>query len=419
MGKFLRILVVLGLVLIRVGEARAQLDNRAFTGDTLGRAYHWESESSVDSLGKKIPGRYDDVMVLNNEYKPAQRGELRLSLRAFVFFKDNEYFNKIIEGYTLYGTQLNPQLVYYPIQNLRLEAGIFLWKDFGTPALRQVRPTFRATWTKGRQQIILGNIRPHLHHGYIEPMLNFERVMLNPLEEGIQVLYHGERLQVDQWVDWQRQQYRYSNFQEEVAGGLSSRYRLSPSVSQWHVSVPFQFTAIHNGGQIDTLDRPLKTVFNEAVGLEMQRSLAGENNRQSVRLSGYVLGFQDYSFTKGQFPFRNGRALYLNAALDTRFATLLVSYWQGRRFLSPLGGDLYQSASRTVNTPDFVDPNRRLVFVRLLRDFRISDAAALTARIEPVFDLNARRLDYSFAMYLNFRQEWLLGNVGRRVRVGQ
>ena len=234
---------------------------------------------------------------------PAKAGDLRVSLNAFIFFKDNEYFNKIVEGYTLYGTQLNPQLVYYPTKDLRLEGGVFLWKDFGNPLLQQVRPTFRATWTTGKQQIILGNIRPNLHHNYIEPMFNFERVMLNPLEEGIQMRYHGKRLFVDQWVDWQRQQYRYSNYQEEVAGGLSSSYRISPDGSRWHVALPFQFTAIHHGGQIDTLDKPLQTVFNEAFGLEARLPLAGPNcaGRALQRLR---LGFQDYSFTAGQFPFQ-------------------------------------------------------------------------------------------------------------------
>ncbi|MBF9239164.1 hypothetical protein I2I05_17300 [Hymenobacter sp. BT683] len=343
---------------------------------------------------------------------------MRISLYAFVFFKDNEYFNKIIEGYTLYGTQLNPQLVYYPTKNLRLEGGVFLWKDFGNPVLQQVRPTFRATWTQGKQQIILGNIRPHLHHNYIEPMLNFERVMLNPLEEGIQVRYNGTRLFVDQWVDWQRQQYRYSNFQEEVAGGVSSSYRISPDGSRWHVAIPFQFTATHRGGQIDTLDRPLRTSFNEALGLEARYRFTGPA-LQAVRFNGYVLGFQNYSFTPGQFPFKYGRALYLNATLESKLVDVMVSYWQGSRFVAPLGGDLYQSASRTVSNPDFLDPKRQLVFVRLMRDIRISDAAALTARVEPVFDLNTGLLDYSLAMYLNFRQEWLLGNVGKRARVGQ
>ncbi|WP_460499638.1 hypothetical protein [Hymenobacter agri] len=345
-------------------------------------------------------------------------GELRVAMNAFVFFKDNEYFNKIVDGYTLYGTQLNPQLVYYPIKDLRLEGGIFLWKDFGNPVLKAVRPTFRATWTHGKQQTILGNIRANLHHNYIEPMFNFERVMLNPLEEGIQTIYRGKRLFLDQWVDWQRQQYRYSNYQEEVAGGLSTSYRISPDQSLWTVSVPFQFTGIHHGGQIDTLDRPLLTVFNYALGLTARRALPGPTV-QAVRFDGYGLAFQDYSFTRGQLPFQYGRALYLNGTLETRYVDVMLSYWQGSRFISPLGGDYYQSASRSVSDPKFLDPSRRVLMLRLLRDFRISDAAALTARVEPVYDLNAGLLDYSFSMYLNFRQDWLLGNIGKRARVGQ
>ena len=417
MRSYLKILVGLVAVLIRVGEARAQLDNRVFTSPEPGVLRERLGMPNEVGTGEKS----DSVNRENAEYAQAhtfQKGDLRISLNAFTFFKDNEYFNKIVDGYTLYGTQLNPQLVYYPTKNLRLEGGVFLWKDFGNPVLKQVRPTFRAIWTTGKQQIILGNIRPHLAHSYIEPMFNFERVMLNPLEEGIQVRYQGTRLFVDQWVDWQRQQYRYSNYQEEVAGGISSSYRVSRDGSRWNVAVPFQFTAIHHGGQIDTLDKPLQTVFNEALGLEARRSLTG-STVQAMRFSGYVLGFQDYSFTKGQFPFRNGRALYLNATVETRYLDVMLSYWQGQRFISPLGGDLYQGVSRTVSNPEFIDRDRQLLFVRLMRDFRIADAAVLTARVEPVFDFNARLLDYSLAMYFNFRQEWLLGNVGRRVRVGQ
>ena len=416
MRSYLKILVGLVAVLIRVGEARAQLDNRAFISPTPGLP---ERPIEADDLLNSKKKETDSATVATlRAVAPATAGEVRLALNAFTFFKDNEYFNKIVDGYTLYGTQLNPQLVYYPTQNLRLEGGVFIWKDFGNPVLKAVRPTFRATWTTGKQQIILGNIRPHLHHSYIEPMFNFERVMLNPLEEGIQVRYTGTRLMVDQWVDWQRQQYRYSNYQEEVAGGISSSYRLSPDGSRWHVTVPFQFTAIHHGGQIDTLDKPLQTVFNQALGLEARRNLTG-TGVQAVRFNGYVLGFQDYSFTKGQLPFRYGRGLYLNTTLETRYVDLMLSYWQGSRFISPLGGDLFQSASRSVSDPNFVDRERRVLLLRLLRDFRISDAAALTARVEPVFDFNTQVLDYSFGMYLNFRQEWLLGNVGKRTRVGQ
>ena len=406
MRVYLKILVALVAVLITVGEAQAQLDNQAF----------YKANPGLSTVGGEASPK-GDIVGVGTDSAPAA-GDIGLSVNSFIFFKDNEYFNKIVDGYTLFGTQFNPQLVYYPTKALRLEGGVFLWKDFGNPVLKQVRPTFRATYTVDKHQFILGNIRPNLNHGYIEPLFNFERVMLKPLEEGLQYRYLGNRLFVDVWVDWLRQQYRYSNYQEEIAGGVSSSYRLSGPDSRWQVTVPFQFTGQHHGGQIDTLRKPLQTLFNEALGLELRRAISGSPLR-GLRFNGYVLGFQDHSFTDGQLPFKYGRGLYLNTTLETRYADVMLSYWQGSRFISPLGGDLFQSLSRTVSNPDFLDRERRVLLVRLLRDFRISDAAALTVRIEPLYDFNAQALDFSFGVYLNFRQEWLLGNVGQRMRVRQ
>jgi hypothetical protein len=345
-------------------------------------------------------------------------GDLRISLNAFTFFKDNEYFNDIVQGYTLFGTQLNPQLVYYPIKDLRFEAGVFLWKDFGNPQLRQVRPTFRATWTKGNQQFIFGNIRPHLNHNYIEPLFDFERVMLKPLEEGLQYRLNTKRVSLDVWVDWLRQEYPGVAYQEQIAGGLRSSFRLTSDNSPVQVSIPFEFTARHAGGQIDTLHAPIQTLFNYASGvvarLPLNRSVV-----KAVRLNAYGLLFKDNSMGNYRLPFQNGNALYLNGTLETRYADLMLSYWQGHQFYAPLGGKYYQSVAAREGTPGYTDSNRKLLLVRLLRDFRVSDAAAVTVRVEPVYDFNRKLLDFSFGVYLNFRQEWLLGNVERRVRVGQ
>jgi hypothetical protein len=406
MRNFLKFLGCVGAVLFMAGQAHAQLDNRAFTSPEPGR-----SRTAPEPLAASEDA--EDV----ESPKTPQGGELRLSLNSFTFFKDNEYFNKISDGYTLFGSQLNPQLVYYPTKELRLEAGVFIWKDFGNPQLQQVRPTYRATWTHGSSQFIFGNIRPHLNHNYIEPLFNFERVILKPLEEGLQYRLNSKRIFLDVWVDWLRQQYRYSNYQEEIAGGLSSSFRLTGDNSRLQVSIPFQFTAQHHGGQIDTLDKPLQTLFNYATGVVARLPFSGRVV-QAVRLNAYGLLYDDHSFVY-QLPYKAGNGLYLNGTLETRYADLMLSYWRGHQFYAPLGGTYYQSVSSTVADPTFTDRERQLLIVRLLRDFRISDAAAVTVRVEPVYDFNAKLLDFSFGVYLNFRQEWLLGNLGRRTRVGQ
>ena len=415
----LKLLAAVALLLTSL-PGQAQLNNQAFTSRTPGGATSAELTNNptdnAASLSSLIAGALPKLNAAT-----AEAGDLRLSLRTFTFFKDNEYFNKIADGYTLFGTQLNPQLVYYPTANLRLEGGVFLWKDFGNPRLQQVRPIFRATYIKGNSAFIFGTIQPNLNHGYIEPLFNFERVILKPLEEGLQYRYHSNRVALDVWVDWQRQQYRYSSYQEEIAGGFNGSLRLTGDDSPVQLTVPLQFTATHHGGQIDTIDKPLQTLFNGATGLEARYvplilpSRAATAGLRALRLQAYLVGFNDHSFTY-QLPYRRGSGLYFNATAETRYLNLMLSYWQGHRFAAPLGGDLYQSVSRTVSDPTYTEANRRILIVRLLRDFSLGEAAAITVRVEPVYDFRAKTTDFAAGIYLNFRQEWLLGNVGRRGR---
>ena len=417
MRNFLKFLGCLGAVLFTAGQARAQLDNRAFTAPDPGNVKFrtiLSDDVGHPLLAMDTAGR---AATFHTRDEP-QAGDLRISLNAFTFFKDNEYFNDIVQGYTLLGTQLNPQLVYYPIKELRLEAGVFLWKDFGNSQLKQVRPTYRATWTKGNNQFIFGNIRPHLNHGYIEPLFDFERVMLKPLEEGLQYRLTSKRVFLDVWVDWLRQEYPGVAYQEQIAGGFSSSFLLTNENNRVQVSIPLQFTAQHYGGQIDTLHAPVQTLFNYATGVVARLPLRGRV-LQAVRLNAYGLLYDDHSMGNYRLPFQSGNGLYLNGTLETRYADLMLSYWQGHHFYAPLGGNYYQSVAAREGTPGYTDPERRLLFVRLLRDFRVADAAAVTVRVEPVYDFNRKLLDFSLGVYFNFRQEWLLGNIGRRARVGQ
>lgn len=335
--------------------------------------------------------------------------QLRLDVQAFLFNKDNEYFNKIEDGRTYFGAHLLPRLVYFPSANLRVEAGVFLWKDYGTPRLRQVRPLLTVKYQNGPHSILFGNIEGQLHHGYIEPMFDFERVMTNRLEEGVQYKLQQPRLSLDAWVDWQRQQYRFSNFQEEVAGGLAVEQTVLGDSSGWWLRVPLQFTGTHRGGQIDTVDVPLQTLFNLATGVRARRPLASRFFH-AVHFDAYATYFHDYSFTY-QLPYKRGTGLYLNAGVDTRLSNVQVAYWRGNGYISPLGGRLYRSISNSVSDPQYLEKDRQLLIVRFLKDYHLPGNLTMTTRFEPLYDFNNGLFDFSFALYFNFNQSFLLTTV--------
>ena len=373
-----RALILTGLAwLLTASAAWAQLDNRAF----LYRA----------PLG------------------PAYEHQLRLEVQGLLFNKDNEYFNKIDPGLTYFGAQLAPRLVYYPAGNLRLEAGVFLQKNYGTLRLRQVRPLFTLKYRRGPHTLLFGNLEGSLHHGYIEPLYDFERVMTDRLEEGVQYQLATPRTSLDAWVNWVRQQYRFSNFQEEVAGGLTLEHRLLTDSARWLVALPLQFTATHRGGQIDTIDKPLQTLFNGATGLRVRRGLTSRF-ASALHFDGYLTYFNDYSFTE-ELPFKSGNGIYLNAGVDTRLSNLQLAYWSGRGYISPLGGRLYQSVSSSPVDVNYTERQRQLLILRVLRDYRLPGQVILTTRFEPLYDLNNGLFDFSFALYLNFNQSFLLSTL--------
>ena len=345
-------------------------------------------------------------------YRPLPVGEgraheVRLNLDVLGFSKNNEYFNKIADGYTLFGYHFNPRLSYYPTDSVRVDGGIFLRKDFGTPGLFTVEPTLTVKVQRPHGQFLFGTLQGTASHRYIEPLYDFERVILNRIENGIQYIGTYDKFWFDAWIDWQRSIYRRSPYQEEIAGGISSETRLfQSSDSLWRLSLPLQFTGQHIGGQIDTDPKPLTTVFNGAAGLKLEKRFRSKVFQRAFT-ENHLVGFLDYSF-ENQLPFERGRGIYLNAGLDTKYQTLLISYWRGSDYVALLGGRLYQSASTTVHNPDYVEPDRELLIIRFLHDIRIYRDLTVTLRFEPHFDLNTGYFEFSNSLYVNFTSDLFL-----------
>ncbi len=355
----------------------------------------------------------------------SQSRQLRIRSDVFFFNKDNEYFHKIADGYTLFGVTARPQLTWQPNARVKLAAGVSFRQDFGNQLgpnggsrLRQIRPALTAVVQGDSWRFLFGSLDGHLHHGLAEPLYDFERVMLQRPEEGIQLTGGYKRLRYDAWVNWERMQYPYDSAQEAVSGGFSGlldmvgghrRNRVpgaalsadDPAPGQtFGLRVPVQFTARHIGGQIDTIDRPLQTYFIGATGLRGVWAWDSSAFVRGLRLEALGTGFLDYSFTR-RLPFPSGRGLYLNAGIETKLNTIWVSYWRGDGFASPgLGGVLYSSIGTVVKSPGYYERQRELLIVRFTHDYNLWDHGYLTTRAEPYYDLRNKRFEFSLALYL-------------------
>lgn len=337
--------------------------------------------------------------------EPADSNKLFIGINVLGFTKDNEYFDTVIDGYTLFGYQLNPYLSYNISKNVRLDAGVYVQKDFGNDDYSKVQPTLSLKIRNNNFNFIFGTLEGSTHHRLIEPLYDFERVLNGRLENGAQIIWMKDKgLFLDAWIDWQKMIYTNSTEPERFVSGVSFNKTLF-TFGTMHVDLPLQLVASHEGGQIDTVDNEVITSFNMAVGVTLEGTGSGIVKNWGVKL--YAASFN----TNANTPVFNeeGFGLLLNPYVTTTFGlTVMGSYWYGDRFLTVEGSPLYASANDQYLPR--IDKRREFVMLRFLYDLKVADGLTLTARAEPFYDTYAETIEYSFGLYLNFSERFFLLN---------
>lgn len=346
---------------------------------------------------------FEDRMALD----PADSGKLFAGINSLGFFRNNEYKQTIIEGYTLFGYQFQPFLSYHISPNIRIDAGAFLQKDFGNDAYSTAAPIFSVKWKHKDLSVIFGNLEGSLNHRLVEPLYDFERVLNRRLETGVQFLFQRDGWFADAWFEWQYMQYWNDPRQEQFLAGLSLQKRLV----KWNsgeLSLPVQVLARHKGGQLDVAGQPIQTVVNTAAGLVWTQSTSGF--LKDFSLSGYYLFDKDIStFVQ---PYVDGDGIYLNGGVTTRFGLeVMASYWKGREFLSLQGGPIYPSISPQDGVT--LQPSPNLMILRFLYNYTVAESLTLSLRYEPFYDLAFDTFQYSYGFYVNYRARYFLAHPRR------
>ena len=344
-----------------------------------------------------------------NRIRPADSlsKSLHFNFYNFNYVRNYEYSDKFHDGYTLYGTQLEPQLVYYAHPNLAIMAGAYLRKDFGDNGLREAQPLFSLKYHKRNLTLIFGTLEGNIQHNYIEPIYNFERRITTPVEYGTQLLIERKKFKLDSWIAWQKMIYKGDAEKEEIVGGLITESTLLQTTS-WKLTIPAQFLAYHQGGQIDVLKEiPLSTLFNGATGIKLQKQI-GLNVRE-VFSENYIAVYKDFSPTKVR-AYQGGFGLWLNAGIRTKWGDLVASYWKGNNFITIKGMPLYQSVSETLYDQGFTQSSRSILAVRYVYQKALLPNLYLDFRFEPHFDLNnfAKNLQFNHSLFLTYKESFRL-----------
>lgn len=354
-----------------------------------------------------VAAQYDTYFLNEQqEINAADSGKIELRFNSQSYFRNHEYFNQIWDGYTLFGNQFNPQLSFSPNARLRVEGGIWIDQTFGKEKL-ELQPTFSVKWKTANHKntFLFGNIAGNINHGFVDAIYDYERLITHRNEFGVQWLHNSNNLSHDLFINWEKYIARGDSTQEEFTAGYSGKIHLLQK-ERWNIDLPLQGYLNHNGGQINLTTKNLTTFANAATGISVKRKNSSNAFVKETRAEVYYVTYTDLSPNPGQL-YKNGDALMGNLLFKSKHRVdLMLTYWSGTDFYSSKGNPLYQNYSAIGES--YSQKQRDLLFVRLLWDKKLFDNFYAHFRLEPYYDMEASLFEYSYSLFLTYRQNFLL-----------
>lgn len=359
-----------------------------------------------------VTGQINNQMFLkNNTINPANRNKLFFGVENVNYLKNNEYFNKYYEGFTLLGYFLKPRFIYYPDSKVKIDAGVFLQKYSGINGFSEATPLFTFQYAPSQYfDMVIGTIYGSYNHRLIEPLYQSDLYYREQQENGLQLLFDFKRFRSDIWVSWEKFIFPGDPFQEKIFGGYSGNMFVLPEKpgKKLKIEIPIQATVLHRGGQIDASNQRMSTLVNYAAGVKAGLLL---KKQVSLFMDAYFTGFNDLSPTK-QFPYISGYGLLGDIGLKIRKFSFMAGYWQGENYISPKGEPLFQSFSQ-IDSNYFRD-NRYLVTFKADYTHKITRGIFLNCRFESYFDTDEKKLDYSYSLNILFDRSFFIRSIANR-----
>lgn len=327
-----------------------------------------------------------------------QSAKVGISLEALQYLKNNEYFNNINPGETLFGFQGKAQLHYRLNDKFLLSGGLLLQKDYGDPKfISHAYPLLHFYIQKNVWAFHLGNIQPHVNHELIEPMLNYENIIRQPVEYGFQATRRVCGSFYDVWLNWKQNAQKDPGRQEQIVFGQSF-YTYRAITKRITFSNPVQAIVYHQGGQSLNLNTHLRTVVNLAAGLHL--GMKFRDSGTGMFMEGFALGSLDNSPALSQ-PFKNGWASMSNIGFMLHRHQVVASWWYAREFYSPLGNAVFNNFN--TENPYANASTRRLIMLRYVYTKPLGNSGInLDFRLEPYYDMEVKKLEFSQSLYFRY-----------------
>jgi len=332
-------------------------------------------------------------------YQSQTAGDLYLKLNNINFVRNNEYSNPVIEGYTLIGYFLQPELIYKPAGKVSVSFGANLLSYSGTDRFSKVKPVFSTTLSISDSTFFrMGTLTGPDKHRLQDPHFNKERLYTDYAEDGLQFVSSGKRYFSDTWLSWENFIFRGDKKREILTAGESFRYSLPPVVRRIMIELPFQLLIKHYGGQISDYDEEVETYLNLALGIRAG-IVAGKSSDVLTGIE--CMYFSGNSLTKNApWDINKGNAGWYKLFGSYKNASLEAGYWHSDNYYAPDGNFIFGSVSDHIE--NLVIPERSLITGSFNLNIPIQDKLEFTFAFDGYYDTDLRRFDNAMTLHLRF-----------------
>lgn len=335
----------------------------------------------------------------------AAEKKLSLEVDNKNFFRNNEFFSDLADGYTLLGFHITPTVKYQVQDKLTLKGGVHALKYTGREDFREVNPYFSLRYRfNPALSMTLGSYSIKYPHRMMNPLFSVERKIDAYVQNGLNFLYDTTNFYGNIWLDWDQFIYPNDTFREKFSAGGSFSWKVISGESGIQLNIPLEFLLRHKGGQINDAGLPTTSVFNYASGATLGYNFSDRFIR-NVGVNFLYLGYNDLS-NKDVHLFKNGNALYPFASLESQFSRIRVGYWDGYKFYSPLGYPMFQNIA--LNDATHGKKERRMITA----DFRYSRQLIESVDISVTWGnfVNTENGDwnYTYSLSVCFKEDFFL-----------
>ena len=350
---------------------------------------------------------YNSIFLSDTKINTLDSNKIFFNFDNTNFIKDNEYFNKIVEGYTLIGLFTNQKFTYFPSKNIKIEGGAHLLKYSGLNKFTQIKPIFTFQYQLNDLSLILGTIYGTLNHKMPEPIFSFENYFTNNVENGIQILINKSYLKSDTWLNWEQFILPSDTIQEKSTFGSSNLLFLSDTSNNIIITIPLQLLITHRGGQSNIINSNIQTIVNGDIGFKIKDRILSKNIK-SIELNNYFIIFYNNSPIIATH-FDKGTATYSHLIIKTNKLIYTAGYWYAHHFMAPLGDPIYQLISK--KNIFKTKPKKQLLTSRIIYHTSLYKGVDFGLRTEFFYDLIAGRFDYALGLNVVINQKFFLKRV--------